>query len=113
GFGNAARGARRVGEAAHPDAVGPEQMIERGMDRAEERAALAPPLAVGQAIGDGVQVLVLPAIIARHALDIAEVDHAGSDDRRKCLADPLSVLCRSSSVIRLRPWLSRRLPRTP
>src|SRR5262249_43826389 len=106
GFGNAARRLRRAGEAAHPDAVGPEQMVERGVDRAEERAALAPPLAVGQAVGDRVQVLVLPAIVTRHALDIAEIDHACSDDREHMTEGrgpkefSQSVVSRLSSVLR-------------
>ena len=45
------------------------------MDRAEPRAALAPPLVIGQAVGDAVQIFVLPAIVARHALHIGTIDH--------------------------------------
>src|SRR4029077_7575373 len=60
---------------AHPDAIGPEQMAQRLVDRAEERAALAPPLFVRQRIRDAVQILVLPAIVARHALHIGGIDH--------------------------------------
>ncbi len=33
------------------------------------------PLVVGQPVGDAVEVLVLPAIVARHALHISAIDH--------------------------------------
>src|SRR6516162_2603631 len=70
GFGNAAVGAGRAGKAAHPDAVGPEQVIECGVDRAE-----ASPFGVGERVGGAIQVLVLPAVIAGHALHIVDIDH--------------------------------------
>src|SRR6476646_8203192 len=72
---NAACRRRRSGKPAHPDTVGPEQMVERGVDRAEEGAALAPPLGVGKDIGGAIKVLVLPVVIASHALHIADIDH--------------------------------------
>ena len=40
-------------------------------------AALAPPLVIGQLTGDAVQVLVLPAIVAGHALRVSAVDLVG------------------------------------
>src|SRR5262245_66459733 len=40
-FRNAALRAGRAGEPAHPDAIRPQQMAERRMDRAEARAGVA------------------------------------------------------------------------
>src|SRR5579863_1024073 len=74
-FRNAARRPRLAGEAAHPDAVGPEQMAQRLVDRAEEGAALLPPRLLRELVGDAIEVLVLPAIVPRHALDVGAVDH--------------------------------------
>src|SRR5215813_13219633 len=75
GFGNAAVGAGRAGKPAHPDAIGPQQVVEGGVDRAEERPAITSPLGVGEHVGGAIKVLVLPAVITRHALHIAEIDH--------------------------------------
>ena len=36
---------------------------------------LAPPLRVGKRVGDAIEIGVLPAIVARHALHIGGVDH--------------------------------------
>src|SRR5262249_26487765 len=74
-FRNAAVGVGRAGKAAHPDAIGPEQVVEGGVDRAEERPAITSPLGVGEHVGGAIEVLVLPAGISRHALHIAEIDH--------------------------------------
>src|SRR3954454_3164494 len=74
-FRNAGLRPRRSPEARHPNLVGPEQVIERAMDRAEKRAALLPARFIGQPVGAGIEVLVLPAIVARHALDVADPDH--------------------------------------
>src|SRR6266511_3766367 len=84
-------------------------MIERGMDRAEEGAALAPPLGVRQGIGDAVEAFILPAVIARHPLHIAEIDHRSAPEiggqtreegRQKSDVPSLSVLCHLSSIVR-------------
>src|SRR4029077_20794983 len=80
-FGDAAVRLGSAGEPMHPDAICPQQMVERGMDRAEERTAVTPPFGVGKRIGDTIKVLVLPAVIARHALHIAGVDHRHIDPR--------------------------------
>src|SRR5262249_21358416 len=67
---------------------------------AEEGAALAPALIVGESIGDAVEILVLPVIVARHALNIAKIDHGSAPADRRQMTDfrPLSsVLCPLSS----------------
>ena len=74
-FRDTARGLRRAGEPAHPDAIGPEQMVERGKNRTEKGAVITPPLGIGQRIGDAVQVGILPAVVPRHRLHITDVDH--------------------------------------
>src|ERR1700728_3523910 len=50
-------------------------MTERLMDRAEPRASLLAAVGVGQPVGDAVQVLVLPAIVAGHALHVCAINH--------------------------------------
>src|SRR5689334_4434686 len=50
-------------------------MAERLMDRAEKGAALALPLVHGEPVGDTIEVFVLPAVVARHALYEGTVDH--------------------------------------
>ena len=45
------------------------------MDRAPKGPALAAPLDFGQPVGSAVEVLVLPAVITGHALNIGAVDH--------------------------------------
>jgi len=45
------------------------------VDRTKEGAALALTLLHGESVGNAVKVLVLPAIVARHALYIDTVDH--------------------------------------
>src|SRR5215813_1241293 len=97
-FRNAAVGAGRAGKAAHPDAIGPEQVVEGGVDRAEERPAVTSPLGVGEHVGGAIEVLVLPAVIARHALHIAEIDHRvvrrrnGTGQAKKGPAPAASIL---------------------
>src|SRR5262249_43368674 len=75
-FLDAARRLFGTGEAVHPDAIGPEQMIERRMDRAEEGAALALAVVIGQPVGAAVEVAVLPAVVVRHPLHVLPVDHS-------------------------------------
>ncbi len=74
-FRDAAWRAGDPGEAAHPGTVAPEQVAQRSLDRAEEGAARLPTLGVGQGVGCAVEAFVLPAIVARHALHVAEIDH--------------------------------------
>ena len=50
-------------------------MAERRVNRTEERATVAPPLGIAEGVGDAVEIGVLPAVVARHVLNIAEVDH--------------------------------------
>src|SRR5216684_1971066 len=50
-------------------------MAQRLVDRPEEGPALAPALVVGERIGDAVEALVLPAIVARHAPNVGKIDH--------------------------------------
>src|SRR5665213_2021148 len=50
-------------------------MVERLVDRTEKRAAFQAALLRGQPVGDAVEVFVLPAIIARHALHIGPINH--------------------------------------
>src|SRR3954468_9466754 len=105
-FGDATVRLGSAGEPMHPDAIRPQQMVERGMDRAEERAAVTPPFGVGKRIGDTIKVLVLPAVIARHALHIAGVDHrhirstggaARAQERRRISACASAGVCPPSS----------------
>src|SRR3984957_6305891 len=74
-FRNADRRPWQIGEAAHPAAVAPQDVAQRLVDRAEPGAALAGALGVRQAVGDAVEVLILPAIVTRHPLDVRAVDH--------------------------------------
>src|SRR5580658_2180258 len=103
-FWNADRRPRQVGEAAHPVAVAPQNVAERLVDRAEPSAALKPALVVRQAVGDAIEILILPAIVTRHPLDVRAIDHgfAGrrtTDDRGRKISEPSSVVCRPSSVL--------------
>src|SRR5215472_14934850 len=66
---------RPGGEAAHPNLVAPEQMAECLLDRAEESTALALPLLRREPVGNSVNVFVLPAVVARHALYKGAIDH--------------------------------------
>src|SRR5690242_10648958 len=50
-------------------------MAERLVDRPEKGAALALPLLCAEPIGNTVEVFVLPAIVARQALDVRAIDH--------------------------------------
>src|SRR5690348_7297241 len=50
-------------------------MAQRLVDRAEEGAAFLFPLLARQAFGRTVEVFVLPAIVAGHALDVSRTDH--------------------------------------
>src|SRR3974390_1114839 len=50
-------------------------MAQRLVDRAEKGAALALPFRRGEPIGNTVEVFILPAVVARQALDIGTVDH--------------------------------------
>src|SRR5262249_55656693 len=72
---NIASRVRGRGEAAHPDLVAPQQMAKRLVDRAEKGAALALAFLRGEPIGNAIEVFVLPAVVARQALDIGTVDH--------------------------------------
>jgi hypothetical protein len=51
------------------------------MDRAEERAAVALALVVGQRAGRGVEPLVHPAVVAREELAVRRVDHVRSETK--------------------------------
>src|SRR3984893_12540594 len=117
GFGNAAVGMRRAGKAAHPDAIGPEQVIEGGVDRAEERPAVASSLGVGQRVGSAVKVLVLPAVIAGHALHIVDIDHRlvrrTDGAGQKATSSPSSILRPLTPMPRLPLWPSRQSPQRP
>src|SRR5262249_7717758 len=57
-FRNAARGDGRAGEAAHPNAISPEQVAECCMDRAEKCPAVASPFGVGDCVGDAIEIVV-------------------------------------------------------
>ena len=103
---NAALRPRHVSEPAHPDQIAPQQMAQRLVDRAEERAALAAALLLAQLIGHAVQILVLPAIVARHALHIGGIDHR---------VPPTGPAARGGAITPLqqfpaaaRPWPARR-----
>src|SRR6516165_11819168 len=50
-------------------------MAERVVDRAEKGGPLALPRFHGEPIGNTIEVFVLPAVVARHALYIGTVDH--------------------------------------
>ena len=54
-----------AGEAAHPDLVGDEHMIERAVHRAEEGAALGTIVDVGNGSRMRVEPPVRPFIVAR------------------------------------------------
>ena len=55
-----------AGEAAHPDAVGDEHVVERAVQRTEEGAAVGAIVGVGQGSRCFVDTLVGPAVIAGH-----------------------------------------------
>src|SRR5581483_4320996 len=80
-----------AGETGHPGAVAPQEMVERAVDRAEKRAAIALAFGVAQAIRGAVQVLVLPAVIARHFAHVVFVDHGLSPAPPYCTATPFSI----------------------
>ena len=52
-----------AGEAAHPDAVGDQQVVERAVERAEEGAAVGAVVGIGELRRRLVEALVGPAII--------------------------------------------------
>src|SRR5205085_536261 len=107
---NAALRPRQVPEPAHPDGIAPQQMAQRLVDRAEEGAAFAPALLLAQLIGDAVQILVLPAIVARHALHIGGIDHlcpTGPAARGRAITPPQRFRWAA------RPWPARRWPGMP
>ena len=52
-----------AGEAAHPDAVGEQQVIERAVHRLEERAAVGAIVGVGKPRGRVVEALIGPRIV--------------------------------------------------
>src|SRR5205823_1946359 len=54
------------GEATEPHAIAPQDVIERAVDRAEERAAITLALVVRKACAAGVQTLVDPRAVTRH-----------------------------------------------
>src|SRR5690606_28613808 len=78
--------------------VRPQDVVQRAVDRTEERAAIAPALGVGQARGRTVEVLVLPAVIGRHRHHVARPDHArslaavSSDDLMKRIGTAIVIL---------------------
>src|SRR5437879_5970521 len=69
--------ARRAAESTEPHAVAPQEVIERPVDRAEERATLELALDVRQRRTGLVQPLVHPAVVAPHELAVVGCDHAG------------------------------------
>src|SRR6185503_313228 len=83
---------RCAGEPAHPYLVGPQQMAERAVDRAEEGAALLRALLIAQLAGRAVEVLVLPAVVGRHLAYVSGGDHA---DLKLCASRAIS--CRTTS----------------
>src|SRR6516162_9981004 len=83
-------------------------MIERLLDRTEEGAAFAAAFLRGEPIGDAIEIVVLPAIVARHALHICAVDHGCEHSGRgRFWARPTMVTPRA------RTWPARRSPRKP
>src|SRR5262249_55203376 len=92
-------------------------MIERGVDRAEERPAVTSPLDIGQRVGGAVKVLVLPAVIAGHALHIADIDHPlvrKTDGRGgKATSFSASILRTLMPRLRLPLWPSLQSPQRP
>src|SRR5262245_35322096 len=75
-FGNAPRRSRHVGKPAHPDAIAPQKVAQRLVDRPKERGAFTPAFILRQPVRDAVEVFVLPTIVARHALNVGWVDHS-------------------------------------
>jgi hypothetical protein len=51
-------------------------MVERGVDRAEERASQLSAFGIRERFGHFVQRFVLPPIVARHVPYIGSIDHA-------------------------------------
>ena len=51
------------GEAAHPDAVGDEEVVQRPVHRLEERAAIGPVVGVGERRRGIVEPAVRPGVI--------------------------------------------------
>jgi hypothetical protein len=81
GLRNAALGPWRSSEPAHPHPVGPQQMIQGCLDRAEKGPALSQPV-LRQPVRDGVEVFVLPLIVAGHALHITNANYGSPPPTR-------------------------------
>jgi hypothetical protein len=62
-------------EAGEPREVSAEEVIERGVDRAEEGATVAPALFVRHVGAARVEALVHPAIVGSHHDAVVAVDH--------------------------------------
>src|SRR5437868_5872109 len=63
------------GKASEPNPVAPQDMVERAVNRPEERAAIALALDVVQLAGERVQTLVQPVAVARLQLTVRRRDH--------------------------------------
>src|ERR1700692_4092160 len=50
-------------------------MAQRLLDRTEESAALTRPFGLRQPVGGAVEIFILPAIVARHALHVCAINH--------------------------------------
>src|ERR1051326_7179354 len=88
-----------AGEAMHPDAVAQQQMIERAVERAEERAAVAPILGVGNARRGIIEPLVDPRDVGRehreerfHGSPPGSPPHSMSIQRREGAHDAESAM---------------------
>ena len=68
-------------EAAHPGGVGVDQVVQRALQRLEERAAILKPLFVGELRGAGVELPVHPPVVLRHAAAPGLRDHGFQPDR--------------------------------
>ena len=59
-----------AGEAAEPDAVGDDEMVEGAVERAEEGAARRPVVGVGKGPGGRVEAAIGPAVVAGEHLEV-------------------------------------------
>src|SRR5262245_13609268 len=69
---------RPAGKQGHPDAIAPQLMAERAMNRAPEGASIEPSRLVGEAAGGGKQPTVHLGIVGGHHRGVAAVDHRWS-----------------------------------
>ena len=76
-------------EAMQEDEIDAEDVVERGVKRAEEGAPVAAPFLVGEARTQIIEPRVHPAVVVGHQACVAGIDHgmrSANRRRRACLS---------------------------